>query len=220
MCEQSNNSAQISDRLDRLLTSMEAQTNDRTAWAGWMSSAMLKIHEDLWPTYQMRSMDLLNQTIKESKLLSQRDIQRQELDRQKQLDDRQKQLDDRQKQLDSMQQQMKVQQQQLQQKLMFQQPQQQQQYTITQMPQGSDTQSQTTVIFKTPSGASTSEQSVGSSSSTSSTKFVITDTEGRTIGLSDLNLSDLNVSFASIPSVPSTPMTPMTLLNQDDSQGS
>ena len=102
------NSAQISDRLDRLLTSMEAQTNDRTAWAGWMSSAMLKIHEDLWPTYQMRSMDLLNQTIKESKLLSERDIQRQELDRQKQLDDRQKQMDDRQKQLDSMQQQMKV----------------------------------------------------------------------------------------------------------------
>ena len=132
MCEQSDNSAQISDRLDRLLTSMEAQTNDRTAWAGWMSSAMLKIHENLWPTYQMRSMDLLNQTIKESKLLSQRDIQRQELDRQKQLDDRQKQLDDRQKQLDSMQQQMKVQQQQLQQQLMFQQPQQQQQYTITQ----------------------------------------------------------------------------------------
>ena len=204
MCEQSDNSGQISDRLDRLLTSMEAQTNDRTAWAGWMSSAMLKIHEDLWPTYQMRSMDLLNQTIKESKLLSERDIQRQELDRQKQLDDRQKQLDDRQ-QLDSMQQQMKVQQ--LQQQLMFQ-PQQQQQYTITQMPpppapgpaalasstplpQGSDTQSQTTVIFQTPLGASTSGQSVGSSSSTSSTKFVITDTEGRTIGLSDLNLSDL-----------------------------
>ena len=50
----------------------------------------------------MRSMDLLNQTIKESKLLSQRDIQRQELDTDKQLDDRQKQLDDRQKQLDSM----------------------------------------------------------------------------------------------------------------------
>ena len=190
---------------------MEAQTNDRTAWAGWMSSAMLKIHEDLWPTYQMRSMDLLNQTIKESKLLSERDIQRQELDRQKQLDDRQKQLDDRQKQLDSMQQQMKVQQQQLQQQLIFQQP--QQQYTITQMPpppapgpaalasstplpQGSDTQSQTTVIFQTPLGASTSGQSVGSSSSTSSTKFVITDTEGRTIGLSDLNLSDLNASFA------------------------
>ena len=232
MCEQSDNSAQISDRLDRLLTSMEAQTNDRTAWAGWMSSAMSKIH-DLWPTYQMRSMDLLNQTIKESKLLSQRDIQRQELDRQKQLDDRQKQLDDRQKQLDSMQQQMKVQQQQLQQQLMFQQ--QQQQYTITQMPppptpgpaavasstplpQGSDTQSQTTVIFLTPSGASTSGQSAGSSSSTSSTKFVITDTEGRTIRLSDLNLSDLNASFAGISSVPSTPMTPMTLLNQDDSQ--
>ena len=205
---------------------MEAQTNDKTAWAGWMSSAMLKIHEDLWPT------------IKEFKLLSQRDIQRQELDRQKQLDDRQKQLDDRQKQLDSIQQQMKVQQQELQQQLMFQQPQQQQQkYTITQMslppapgpaalvsstplPQGSDTQSQTTVIFQTPSGASTSGQSVGSSSSTSSTKFVITDTEGRTIGLSDLNLSDLNASFAGIPSVPSTPMTPMTLLNQDDSQGS
>ena len=237
MCEQSDNSAQISDRLDRLLTSMEAQTNDRTAWAGWMSSAMLKIHEDLWPTYQMRSMDLLNQTIKESKLLSERDIQRQELDRQKQLDDRQKQLDDRQKQLDSMQQQMKVQQQQLQQQLIFHQPQPQQQYTITQMPpppapgpaalasstplpQGSDTQSQATVIFQTPSGASTSGQSVGSSSSTSSTKFVITDTEGRTIGLSDLNLSDLNASFAGIPSVPSTPMTPMALLNQDDSQGS
>ena len=237
MCEQSDNSAQISYRLDRLLTSMEAQTNDRTAWAGWMSSAMLKIHEDLWPTYQMRSMDLLNQTIKESKLLSERDIQRQELDRQKQLDDRQKQLDDRQKQLDSMQQQMKVQQLQLQQQLIFQQPQPQQPYTITQMPpppapgpaalasstplpQGSDTQSQTTVIFQTPSGASTSGQSVGSSSSTSSTKFVITDTEGRTIGLSDLNLSDLNASFAGIPSVPSTPMTPMALLNQDDSQGS
>ena len=234
MCEQSDNSAQISDRLDRLLTSMEAQTNDRTASAGWMSSAMIKIHEDLWPTYQMRSMDLLNPTFKESKLLLERDIQRQELDRQKQLDDRQKQLDDRQKQLDSMQQQMKVQQQQLQQQLMFQQPQQQQQqYTITQMPpppaalasstplpQGSDTQSQTTVIFHTPSGASTSGQSVGSSSSTSSTKFVITDTKGRTIGLSDLNLSDLNASFAGIPSVPSTPMTPMTLLNQDDSQGS
>ena len=232
MCEQSDNSAQISYRLDRLLTSMEAQTNDRTAWAGWMSSAMLKIHEDLWPTYQIRSMDLLNQTIKESKLLSERDIQRQELDRQKQLDDRQKQLYDRQKQLDSMQQQMKVQQQ-----LIFQQPQPQQQYTITQMPpppapgpaalasstplpQGSDTQSQTTVIFQTPSGASTSGQSVGSSSSTSSTKFVITDTEGRTIGLSDLNLSDLNASFAGIPSVPSTSMTPVALLNQDDSQGS
>ena len=191
MCEQSDNSAQMSNRLDRLLTSMEAQTNDRTAWAGWMSSAMLKIHEDLWPTYQMRSMDLLNQTIKESKLLSQRDIQRQELDRQKQLDNRQKQLD-------SMQQQMKVDQQQLQQQLMFKQPQQQQQYTITQMPpppapgpaalasstplpQGSDTQSQTTVIFQTPSGASTSGQSVGSSSSTSSTTFIITDTEGRTV---------------------------------------
>ena len=173
MCKQSDNTAQISDRLERLLTSMEAQTNDRTAWAGRMSSAMLKIHKDLWPTYQMRSMDLLNQTIKESMLLSQRDIQRQELDRQKQLDDRQKQLDDRQRQLDSMQQQMKVQQQQ---QLIFQQ--QQQQYIITQMPlppapgptavasstplpQGSDTQSQTTVIFQTPSGASTSRQSVG-----------------------------------------------------------
>ena len=238
MCEQSDNSAQISDRLERLLTSMEAQTNDRTAWAGWMSSAMAKIHEDLWPTYQMRSMDLLNQTIKESKLLSQRDIQRQELDRQKQMDDRQKQLDERQKQLDSMQQQMRVQEQQLQQQLIFQQlQQQQQQYTITQMPpppapgpaalasstplpKGSDSQSQTTVIFQTPSGASTSGQSAGSTSSTSSTKFVITDTEGRTIGLSDLNLSDLNASFAGISSVPSTPMTPMTLVNPDDSQGS
>ena len=233
MCEQSDNSAQISDRLERLLTSMEAQTNNRTAWAGWMSSAMSKIYEDLWPTYQMHSIDLLNQTIKESKLLSQRDIQRQQLDRQKQLDDRQKQLDDRQKQLDSMQQQMKVQQQQLQKQLMFQQP-QQQQYTITQMtpppapgpaavasstplPQGSDTQSQTTVIFQTPSWASTSGQSAGSSSSTSSTKFVITDTEGRTIGLSDLNLSDLNASLAGISSVPSTPMTP---ISQHDSQGS
>ena len=171
-------------------------------------------------------------SIKESKLLSQRDIQRQELDRQKQLDDRQKQLDDRGKQLDSMQQQMKVQQQQ---QLMFQET-QQQQYTITQMPppptpgpaavasstplpQGSDTQGQTTVIFQTPSGASTSGQSAGSSS-TSSTKFVITDPEGRTKGLSDLNLSDLNVSFAGISFVPSTPMTPITLLNQDDSQGS
>ena len=77
----------------------------------------------------------------------------------------------------------------------------------TPLPQGSDTHSQTTVIFQTPSGASTPGQSVGSSSSTSSTKFVITDTEGRTIGLSDLNLSDLNASFAGIPSVPSTPMT-------------
>ena len=239
MCEQSDNSAQTSDRLERLLTSMEAQTNDRTAWAGWMSSAMVKIHEDLWPTYQMHSMDLLNQTLKESKLLSQRDIQRQELDRQQQLDDRQKQLDDRQKQLDSMQQQMKLQQLQQQQQLIFQQPQpqQQQEYTITQMPppptpgpaavasstpvpQASDTQGQTTVIFQTPSGHSTSGQSAGSSSGSSSTKFVITDTEGWTIGLSDLNLSDLNVSFAGISSVPSTPMTPMTLLNPDDSQHS
>ena len=101
-----------------------------------MSSAMVKIHEDLWPTYQMCSMDLLNQILKESKLLSQRDIQSQELDRQKQLDDRQKQLDDKQKQLDSVQQHVKVQQQQqLQQQLIFQQPQQQQQqYTVTQMP--------------------------------------------------------------------------------------
>ena len=90
MCEQSDNSAQMSDRLERLLTSMEAQTNDRTAWAGWMSSVMVKIHEDLCPTYQMCSMDLLNQTLKESKLLSQRDNQSQELDRQQQLDDRQK----------------------------------------------------------------------------------------------------------------------------------
>ena len=40
------------------------------------------------------------------------------------------------------------------------------------------------------------------------------------IGLSDLNLSDLNASFAGISSVPSTPMTPMALLNQDDSQSS
>ena len=90
----------------------------------------------------------------------------------------------------------------------------------TPLPQGSDTQSQTTVIFQTPWGASTSGQSAGSSSSTSSTKFVITDTKGRTIGLSDLYLLDLNESFAGISSVPSTPMTPMTLLNQDDSQGS
>ena len=89
MCEQSDNSARISDRLERFLTSMEAQSNDRTAWAGWMSSAMGKIHEDLWPTYQVRSMDLLNQILKESKLLAQRDVQRQELDKEKQLDNRQ-----------------------------------------------------------------------------------------------------------------------------------
>ena len=62
--------------------------------------------------HQMRSMDLLNQTLKESKLQAQRDVQSQELDKEKQLDDRQKHLDDRQKQLDSMQQQMKLQQQQ------------------------------------------------------------------------------------------------------------
>ena len=132
--------SQISDRLERLLTPMEAQTNDRTAWAGWMSSAMVKIHADLWTNYQMRSMDLLNQAIKESKLLTQRDIQRQELDKEKTLDDWQKQ---------------------------------QQQFTITQMPpptapgprpvasstpvpQASDTQGQTTVIFQSPSVASAS----------------------------------------------------------------
>ena len=80
MCEQSDNSAQISDRLERFLTSMEAQSNDRTAWAGWMSSAMGKIHKDLWTNYQMRSMDHLNQTLKESKLLAERDVQRQDLD--------------------------------------------------------------------------------------------------------------------------------------------
>ena len=90
----------------------------------------------------------------------------------------------------------------------------------TPVPQASDIQGQTTVIFQTPSGHSTSGQSAGSSSGSSSTKFVITNTEGRIIGLSDLNLSDLNVSFAGISSVPSTPMTPMALLNPDDSQGS
>ena len=59
------------------------------------------IHEDIWTNYQIRSMDLLNKTLKKSKLLAQRDVQRQDLD--KMLDDRQKQLDT-QKQLDSMQQ--------------------------------------------------------------------------------------------------------------------
>ena len=54
-----------------------------------------------WQNYQMRSMDLLKQTLKESKLLAQRDVQRQELDKEKMLDDRQKQMD-------SMQQQMKL----------------------------------------------------------------------------------------------------------------
>ena len=86
--------------------------------------------------------------------------------------------------------------------------------------QASDTQGQTTVIFQTPSAPSSSGQSARSSSGASGTKFLITDTEGRTIGLSDLNLSDLNASFAGISNVPSTPMTPMTLLNPDDSQGS
>ena len=152
------------------------------------------------------------------------------------LDDRQKQLDNRQRQLDSIQQQMKLQQQQLQQQQhLFQ---HQQQFTITQMPppptpaptamasstpvpQASDTQGQTTIIFQTPSMPSTSGQSAGSSSGSSATKFLITDTEGRIIGLSDLNyLSDLNASFAGIPIVPSTAMTPMTLLNLDDSQTS
>ena len=61
------------------------------------------IHEDLWTNYQIRSMGLLNQTLKKSKLLAQRDVQRQDLDKEKMLDDRQKQLDT-QKQLDSMQQ--------------------------------------------------------------------------------------------------------------------
>ena len=28
---------------------MEAQTNGRTAWAGWLAIAMGKIYQDLWP---------------------------------------------------------------------------------------------------------------------------------------------------------------------------
>ena len=232
MCQQSENSAHISDRLERLLTSMEAQNNERTAWAAWMSAGMGTIHEDLWPGFQVRSMDLLNQTIKESKILRQRDQHRQELDKQQQMDDRQKQLDDRQKQLDMQQQQFRLQQQlqqQQQQQLLYQAA--PQQYTITQVPAASssaqnpgsstlsastDTQG-TTVIFQAPTPTGGQSQPAAAGSSTSSgTKVMITDPEGRTIGLSDLNLSDLNASFAGIPSVPSTPMTPMTLINQQE----
>ena len=232
MCQQSENSAHISDRLERLLTSMEAQNNERTAWAAWMSAGMGTIHEDLWPGFQVRSMDLLNQTIKESKILRQRDQHRQELDKQQQMDDRQKQLDDRQKQLDMQQQQFRLQQQmqqqQQQQQLLYQAA--PQQYTITQVPAASssaqnpasstlsastDTQG-TTVIFQAPTPTGGQAQPAAGSSTSSGTKVMITDPEGRTIGLSDLNLSDLNASFAGIPSVPSTPMTPMTLINQQE----
>ena len=55
--------------------------------------------------------------------------------------------------------------------------------SVTPVPQASDTQGQTTVILQTPSVPSTSGQSAGSTSGSSATKFVITDTEGRTIGL-------------------------------------
>ena len=83
----------------------------------------------------------------------------------------------------------------------------------TPVTQPSDTHGQTTVIFQIPSAPCTSGQLAGSSSGSSPTKCVITDTEGRTIGLSHLNLSDLNASFAGISNGPSTPMTPMTLIN-------
>ena len=75
-----------------------------------------------------------------------------------------------------------------------------------------------TVIFQAPSASVAQAQPAAGSAGTSATKGVITDTERSTIGLSDLNIFDLNASFAGIPGVPSTPMTPMTLINQDDSQ--
>ena len=235
MCEQSDNSAQISDRLERLLTSMEAQTNDRTAWAGWMSIAMGKILEEPLanlpneefgpPQPDCQKIQAVGTEGRPEAGAGQGEAAGQQTE------------------------------------AAGQQAEAVGQYAAageaaaataaaaTYIPtaaatavhcytDASSTHTSTRscgLLYSSASSfshpgsdhchfpdsisAHTSGQSAGSSSGGSGTKFVITDTEGRTIGLSDLNLSDLNASFVGISNVPSTPMTPITLINQDDSQG-
>ena len=197
-----------------------------------MSSAMGKIHGDLWPNYQIWSMNLLNQTLKESKLLAQRDVQRQERDMEKILDDRQKQVDNRQKQLDSMQQQMKPQQQQLQQQqLLFQ---QQQQLAITQMPPppapGPKAVASSTPVLQAldtrvgPLSFSRLNRRPVPLDSQQDPHLVVHHSSSQTLTQGELDSLILIclISMLHLPVFPvsSTPMTPMTLINRDDSQTS
>ena len=73
LCERSDTDPQISERLECVISNYEAQANDRTAWGSWMTSPLGKIHEEVWPSFQQRSMDLVNLALRESKAVTDRD---------------------------------------------------------------------------------------------------------------------------------------------------
>ena len=76
--ECSDTNAQISERLECVISNYEAQANDHTAWGGWMT-------REVWPSFQQRSMDLVNLSLCESKAVADREQHNTSL----QLDERQ-----------------------------------------------------------------------------------------------------------------------------------
>ena len=195
------NDAQIPERLERVLTNFEAQAN---VWGSWMTSALGKIHEEVWPSFQQQSMDLVN-PLRESKALADREQHKASL----QLYERPRQLDQRQHGLELKQRQMELMQQQRMQEVAVQQP--------TQL------SGQQTLLFQTVAADNTQQPlHQGPSSSTptpgssASTKYVLTYRAGKTINFTDLNLSDLNASLTGIGSVPATLITPGALINCED----
>ena len=82
--------------------------NDHTAWGSWMTSALGKIHKEVWPRFQQRSMGIINLALSESKDVADREQHKASL----QLDERQTQLDQQQHDLELKQRQMELMQQQ------------------------------------------------------------------------------------------------------------
>ena len=206
LCECSGTNAQISDRLKCVLTNFEAQVNNNTAWGSWMTSGLGKIPEQLWPSFQQRSMDLVNLALCESKAVVDREQQKASL----QLDERQRQLDQRQHDLELKQRQMELMQQQRMQEVAVQQPTQ---------PSG-----QHTLLFQTVAADPTQQplhqepsSSTPTSGSSASTKYVliITYGDGKIINFR-LEPFGPQCFLYGIGSVPATPLTPCALVSPED----
>ena len=102
LCEHSDTNAQISERSECVISNYEAKANDL------MTSALGKIHEEVLPSFQQRSMDFVNLALHESKAVADREWHKTSL----RLDERQRQLDQCQGDLELNQRQMELMQQQ------------------------------------------------------------------------------------------------------------
>ena len=96
LCECGDMNAQIFKRLECVISNYDAQSNDCTAWVIWMTRALGKIHEEVWPSFQQRSMDLVNLVLHESTDVADREQHKASL----QLDEKQRQPDQHQPDLE------------------------------------------------------------------------------------------------------------------------